>query len=353
MAMGLMLEYLLRPRVVTHITPSSGLAVRLDDDARKCVVFFGVPSAEGDSEGVDYRGTGFLVQHRDGDFRFCYLVTAKHVARNLETGGVLLRANTKDGGAQRIMIDEARWRYHDDSTVDVAVTPFRLPEYFDCLYFDSSYFLTQEKKESKNIGVGDLAQIVGLFRLVSGEQRNLPIVHNGHISLFPDDEKIPIRDRTTNEIVMTECYLVEAQTLEGLSGSPVFARRSFRVGVKEPRDGSELKAWVHGSVWLLGLWQGAWDARPGDLLAKDKGLSGQVRVPVGMGIVVPAFKIKDVLESEELREQRRKALEARHADRAAELDAAFPATGETPQHKEDFTPLLTEAVQEKQHDDQT
>jgi len=46
----------------------------------------------------------------------------------------------------------------------------------------------------------------------------------GNVAVLPDPiERIPIRDRTTGEIVEAEVYLVEAQTLDGLSGSTGFS----------------------------------------------------------------------------------------------------------------------------------
>src|SRR5262249_44361317 len=63
---------------------SVGLAVRIGDDARKCVVFFSVPSPRAS---VDYGGTGFLAAF-DGEqelpFPFLYLITARHVATTLQ-----------------------------------------------------------------------------------------------------------------------------------------------------------------------------------------------------------------------------------------------------------------------------
>jgi hypothetical protein len=85
--------------------------------------------------------------------------------------------------------------------------------------------------------------------------------------------------------------LVEAQTLEGLSGSPVFTRKGEK--------------WA---LFLLGIYQSAWDGRPGEVLEKDRNLSGKgFRVPVGMGTVVPAWKIIDILDYAELKEPRTKA----------------------------------------------
>jgi hypothetical protein len=76
------------------------------------------------------------------------------------------------------------------------------------------------------IGIGELTYTIGLFRLMSGAMRNLPVVHFGSIAMVPD-ERIPVQDwRDRNKTFEVEGYLVETQGLEGLSGSPVFVRQS-------------------------------------------------------------------------------------------------------------------------------
>jgi hypothetical protein len=63
---------------------------------------------------------------------------------------------------------------------------------------------------------------------------------------------------------------------------------------------------VHSFTALLGLWQGAWDDKPSDTLAKARGLEKNRRVPLGMGIVVPASKIAETLNQPEFVMARRK-----------------------------------------------
>jgi hypothetical protein len=54
--------------------------MRVNDDARKSVVFFGVPTPDG----VQYGGTGFMLCDFEGDILIPFIVTAGHVARELE-----------------------------------------------------------------------------------------------------------------------------------------------------------------------------------------------------------------------------------------------------------------------------
>src|SRR5258708_16164609 len=103
---------------------------------------------------------------------------------------------------------------------------------------------------------------VGLWRLLEGKERNLPVVHTGNIARLPGEEKIPVR--APNKVggrEMVDGYLIEAQTLKGLSGSPVFVRPSCSVTL-QARDAADphtpekplpLVAYRE-SVRLIGLW---------------------------------------------------------------------------------------------------
>jgi hypothetical protein len=94
--------------------------MRVNDEARKSVVFFGVPSA-GKPEEIEYRGTGFMLCGFEDGILIPYIVTAGHVAQKLEKfrdTGFYLRANRKDGGDPLMKIEQADWAYHPDPTVD-------------------------------------------------------------------------------------------------------------------------------------------------------------------------------------------------------------------------------------------
>ena len=64
--------------------------MRVKDELRRSVVFFGKQSMEG----ITYGGTGFLVSYTDGDLLCPYLVTARHVAKHL-MGEFVIRSNYK------------------------------------------------------------------------------------------------------------------------------------------------------------------------------------------------------------------------------------------------------------------
>jgi len=99
-------------------------------------------------------------------------------------------------------------------------------------------------------------------------------------------------------------------------------------------------------LFLIGLWQSAWKAPPSEIYELNK-----VDVPVGIGVVIPAMRITEVLELPILIEKRR-TKKAIHIEYAASPDVApSPINTENPQHKEDFNSFVSAAVKKKPRDD--
>jgi Trypsin-like peptidase domain len=273
--------------------------VRLADDYRHSVVFLGWPE-DATSNRLKPIGTGFFVDMDYGR----YIVTAGHVADDfkahrddLDTIPFGIRLNDRDGNGRVDRIDSAQFQYHPQyPNVDVAIMEYEPPEWAEVAVVPTDVFLSDIKMESKDIGTGDIAYVVGLFWLMSGKQRNLPIVHTGHVAGFPAGELIPIKDSAP-----VLGYLVEANAIKGASGSPVFVRRTLVGEAKQIKDGATVSTWHHGAAFLLGVWVAAWNERA------QIGAIGQ-EIPRGIGIVTPAVYILEVLHLPELRgrrEQRR------------------------------------------------
>ena len=198
--------------------------MRTSENAFRMTVFFGRP--EPPDGQIAYGGTAFAVVHKEDGYGFGYLVTARHVAEQVVPNGeIVVRVNTPDKKSQDIPIDEIKWSYHPDPTVDVAVTGPKLsrPD-FDIAYYNLADLVVPSSSEFR-VQCGDPICIVGLFHWHVGATRNKPIVHSGTIAMLPDEtEKIPLKNRTTGKRQDVVAYLVEAQTFDGLSGAPVFHR---------------------------------------------------------------------------------------------------------------------------------
>jgi len=328
----------------------AGTQVKISEDAKGCVVFFGFPTED---VPIKYGGTGFLVRITEGGLGFGYLVTCRHVAKALErVGGYFVRANTRGGASENLPVQSIDWRYHTDATVDLALANI----HFDLKKFDHFYFdIEGNFLPVSEACCGDMISLIGLFRLHPGSSRNLAIVHSGNIAMLPDpNERIPLRDSLTGEIVQTESYLVEAQTLDGLSGSPAFVHETVALeSFTRLSDGRYPGAF--GAVKLLGLYSGSWDGEPGAILAADRNLRGGMRVPIGIGIVVPAERIIElIMGDDKLKKHRKKIIDKHDAERAATTDSAIPAPpadDANPKHREDFRALLNAAVKGPESED--
>ncbi len=218
-------------------------SVRISDDALKNVVFIGYakcPLPDNCSEdelpeiekSIHWGGTGFLVTVNCGNSAFPYLVTAKHVADQVEGGSCIIRLNFRGGGPALFRADlDAKWWRHPETpeSVDAAVLPWMpdrdIADY--SLLQAEDWFLTDKIIEKRQIGPGDNVFAVGLFSLATGRQRNIPIVRTGNIAMM-SKEKIP-GIRIGEWRGEAEVYLIEARSLGGFSGSPVFVRGTVHI----------------------------------------------------------------------------------------------------------------------------
>jgi hypothetical protein len=287
--------------------------MRIPDDLVQTVVFIGYPTEETGKGGIDCIGTAFLLRYEDHP----YLVTVRHVAEFVGSDPFLIRVNRIVDGADNLQIDNARWHFDDNPDVDVAVLPLNfIDETKHNVRFidDAKESWWSNKAWKYGVGVGDLCYTIGLFRVLAGNQMNLPVVHFGTIArkYYNDNEPIPIndwRDPDGQRTIMTDAYLVQSQSLGGLSGAPVFVRVSnhmvrkelieYNPGVPIDEMGDAVAMW---HLHLIGIWQGSWDAPPGDVLGVEHGKS--IRVPVGMGVVIPVDYVHRILENDELKAMR-------------------------------------------------
>jgi hypothetical protein len=216
-----------------------------------------------------------------------FLVTAKHLIDgiklkypNLPMG---VRVNSTDGKTHDIVIPIDAWFYHPtDSSVDVAVLPWFSNEGLAFTTNPTYTAITHEVIRENGIGIGDEVFVIGLFTKHHGGERNLPIVRTGNIAMMPEE---PVQ---TNYGLMT-AYLIELRSIGGLSGSPVYVHKQW-ADPKHKRTG-------HILYWL-GMIHGHWniEEKSIDMPIHDK----EQQLNTGIGIVVPAYKILEILDREEI-----------------------------------------------------
>ncbi|MGA8078956.1 MAG: hypothetical protein WB868_16405 [Xanthobacteraceae bacterium] len=340
--------------------------MRISDDLLKSVVFLGFPTDEPGKGGIDCFGTAFLLRYEG----FPHLVTCRHIAEFIGQSPFLIRLNRhmRLGGAVNVPVDMLRWYYHSDPNVDVAIVPFLFPNpqnQYDHVYIDERNAMWSRPRLIDNIGNGDFCYTLGLFRVLAGTNRNQPVVHFGTVarmSRHNEDEPIPIIDwrdpARRRTLMMDRAFLVQSQSLGGLSGAPVFVRPTLHQSANlDPPDVLGDIVVARRKVFLLGMWQGAWDAPAGEVLTAER---GGMRVPVGMGVVVPIDQIIGTLEGEELKKERERMIATAHVPNAAVPDVASiarpqavdpPATGANPTHREDFTRLVGAAARKREQED--
>jgi hypothetical protein len=268
-----------------------GIVMRVPEEVRKCVVYLGTLITNPDGQQAMHpKGTAFFVSlpsERIQGTDYIYLVTAKHVAEQLQGSEFAVRVNLTGGGASFIRSGAgAQWRFHPtDPSVDAAVLPWAPPEEVEHLRVPTRMFLTDEIIHSKNIGTGDEVFITGLFVHLAGAARNIPIVRMGNIAMMPP-EPVP------TSVGLIDAYLIEARSIGGLSGSPAFVRETVGFGL--------------GEFYLLGLMHGHWDIplRARDDQPTQDREEAYGKVNLGIAIVVPAKKVLEVLNHPQLVERR-------------------------------------------------
>ena len=289
------------------------------DLIRKCVAFLGI---EYDDRRFVPMGTGFFVHAGENNIQFSHFVTAEHVVALIRDriekekdkgiiGKLAVRLNVKKGGSEVLHLDGAHWWHHPDSEnlTDVAVMRWSdQREYFDHfplpLYGSVVEASKTEHLRRRGASLGQEIAIIGLFRHHRGEQRNEPIVRVGNIAAIPEERV------WTKWCGYTEAYLVEANSIGGLSGSPVFVNLMYTGPVTMNVGGPNYQG-ADGTVdfkvyMLMGLMHGHWDLPNLTDTAIEDGKNENERINTGVGVVIPVQKIIETLYQSELVEMREK-----------------------------------------------
>ncbi|MEN6373572.1 MAG: serine protease [Smithella sp.] len=248
-------------------------------------------------------GTAFFVGVKNPsnpDIFSVYLVTARHVLCKPNSTDLLdkvyVRVNKKGGGSEVGTIplnakgDKTNVFFHGDSSVDIAVIPF-LPDQkkFDFKFLSDELITTHKDYDSLKIREGSDVFFTGLFTPYPGSKMNYPVVRFGRVALVTN-EKIEWQGKQMS------LYLIEAGSYGGNSGSPVF----FYLGSDRKLGVLSLGAPV---LKLAGIMQGTFrDAQEIKLIETKQ-------VPIslsnmGIAAIVPAYKLHELLFSEELKQQR-------------------------------------------------
>ncbi|HWS69795.1 MAG TPA: hypothetical protein VN325_44075 [Steroidobacteraceae bacterium] len=264
---------------------------------RKNVVFVAYRMASGE---MRFLGSAFFLGRAPegytrglGPASGLRLVTARHLLDYVRKRGlahIFVRVNNKNGEAVWIISEISDWKYHPtDPAVDLAMVPFGILSDWDHIAVPSVSGFTPALALEHEVALGEEVFIVGLFRHHRGQKRNIPIVRVGNLAAL-DEEKVQTAEGPI------DAYLIEARSLGGLSGSPVF----LNLGTVRQIKGRVVGADTGGGgpiIILLGLIHGHYDT-PAPTIDSDadEGLTPE-RINTGIAIVVPAQKIMEAFDA--------------------------------------------------------
>jgi hypothetical protein len=204
--------------------------------------------------------------------------------------------NTKDGKAEWHDVDIGDWVYlASDGSVDVAIREMGIPAWLDHLAMPTSLGVTAATISENEVGPGDEVFVTGLFRHHHGATRNIPIIRIGALACMGEE-------KVSTSFGEMDALLIEARSIGGLSGSPVF----LHLGPARPIKG---KVDFASRFFLLGLIHGHYDATEQGIDAfegsntEDSSRLTNAQINTGIAIVVPFHSIESVLARYEERKR--------------------------------------------------
>jgi hypothetical protein len=276
---------------------------RINDDILNCAIYF-YPSVQAARDGEQSGGCGFWIgmptiaefvvpnYDKPVPIWLTYAVTNKHV---IDAGCHVLRVNKHDGTTEVAESSPDQWIVSVDD--DLAVTPAVAGADLKIDFIQASRFVSKPEPDKRaEFGPGDEAVLIGRMIAHDGRQKNSPIARFGNIAMMSDDNE-PVRLPTGLAQVG---YLVECRSLPGTSGSAVLAYKSINRG-----DNTFVLS-ADARPWLLGV-DCAHLPRWTDVYEADRSTKTGHRVEMnsGVAVVIPAWRLLDLLNRPELVEERR------------------------------------------------
>lgn len=292
--------------------------MRVPDHVLNSIAFLGFNEVPGISNTAKFAGSGSIVGVELDDILFFYLVTADHVAKelnNYEESFVRINDIEGDGYVSRLgrkgfeSSSFDPWHRHPtDPSADVAIQTFIPPaagqndsSKRSVAYIPETIFVKEEQFTKKGLGIGDEVFVSGLFHFSRGEQSNSPILRVGNIAMVPKEKVLGGRDYG-----LMDAVLVDVQSIGGLSGSPVFVRPT--VNVAKGSRGKVRRATVakasSADYYLLGIIHGHWEENSANQNQMQRANGQPNALSNGISIATPARKILETLYQPCLLEQR-------------------------------------------------
>lgn len=263
---------------------------RVPDRWLQCVSFLYATSADAARrEGAGGTGAVIHVVEPVSGSRVRFLLTNAHVAER--AGAVTL--NRVDGSLGIVELSADLWEWGGTDDFALCPLPLEEPSTWRVSGLDwDGWAITREDVDAFGVGPGDDVAMAGRLVGYDGRERNTPVVRSGTVAMMPGE---PVRDGRGLDV---EAFLTDMRSFSGFSGSPTFLLinpGSWR-GYDRPIDFGQ------GHHMLLGVDAGHTRVKAPVWQGTEQVPGMAVRENSGMAIVVPAWRITDLLHSEPLRE---------------------------------------------------
>ena len=237
-----------------------------------------------------------------------YVVTNWHVA--VSEGNSCVRVNKKGGGSDVFELEPHEWTFRP-VWHDIAIASLSLDRaVHDAVSISQNFLATDAFVSDRAIGPGDDVFMVGRFIDHDGGETNVPAARFGNLSMMPYGAiEQPSKAKLGS-------YVIDMHSRSGFSGSPVFAYRTFGNDFRKKSDSTPD---VKPFITLLGIHWGQfyefWELahKPSSSTVKSGlGADSDIRNKrvvglSGMGCVIPASAILELLDCEKFRAERDQA----------------------------------------------
>lgn len=251
-------------------------------------------------------GTAFAIFIKEEGEVFQHVITARHIIDRISLDEIALRINLAgdDTGCEVVQTKKIDWILAEhtggDMHIDIAALPSRLSsKKYRILNIDiENDLLKSSDIEKSDFGLGDEVFYVGLLTSYYGKERNYPMVRTGTIASAGDEP-------CQTQIGYVDGFLIEARSIGGTSGSPVWTS----IPPMKIVDGEIKKMVGIKPHYFFGMICGTWyTSNPPD------GFWEGLKVPLahiqtGISIVIPGNEIMKVLKMNELVRQRKEVIE--------------------------------------------
>lgn len=247
-------------------------------------------------------GTGFIVGYpisEDGKNVIPIIVTAKHVIG--DNNKILGRFSTKEGEVtafveydiENLKQNNDYWEHPSDEGVDISA--FRTLHFSQTEYNPVPLELIATKDIFNKLEICETDRIIFPSMLINfmGLSKNYPVVRNGTIALIPK-EKVPLKYKVGSKEIITkqEVILVDATSIPGASGSPIFLwpgprlkNKTFQIGGTKP--------------YLIGIMHGFYPAWPKEIIELEiTEAKLMYQENSGVAIIFPSWKLNDIFKQE-------------------------------------------------------